>query len=238
MAPVDDRLPTSGQTLCGLYDVQQPVFNQVDNLVRSPEDAPDFTGSIANVYSGVDISVLARFARGGQVQGGASIGRTTTDNCYVIDSPQQARDGFCKLQAPWSAVSSFKASVVYPLPWSLQASAIYQNVPGAPRRATLAYASSDLIGLGRPLSGGARSVTVDLMPLNTYYEDRINQVDLRASRIFSLGRSYRVQANFDLYNLFNANNVLAMNTGYGQTWERPIQILGGRLVKVSARLTF
>ena len=76
---------------------------------------------------------------------------------------------------------------------------------------------------------------MDLMPLNTYYEDWINQVDLRATKIFALGGPYRVQANFDLYNLFNANNVLAMNTGYGRTWERPIQILGGRLVKVSAR---
>jgi hypothetical protein len=112
VAPVDDRLPTSGQTLCGLYDVQQAVFNQVDNLVSKPEEAPDYTGTQANVYNGLDISVLARFSGGGQVQGGASMGRTTTNNCYVVDSPQQAREGFCKIQAPWSAVSSFKASVV------------------------------------------------------------------------------------------------------------------------------
>ena len=43
--------------------------------------------------------MTARFGEGGQLSGGTSIGRTVTDDCVVVDSPQDARDGFCRVDA-------------------------------------------------------------------------------------------------------------------------------------------
>ena len=99
-APVDPRLPGGGgNQLCGLYDVKPALFGQVDNMVKSAEE---FGKTKTRVYSGVDLTMTARFGQGGQLSGGTSIGRTVTDDCVVVDSPQDARDGFCRVARPWA----------------------------------------------------------------------------------------------------------------------------------------
>jgi hypothetical protein len=48
----------------------------------------------------------------------------------------------------------------------------------------------------------------------------------------------RLQGNFDLFNLLNANTVLGVITRYGPTWQRPNAILGARLAKFGFQLDF
>jgi hypothetical protein len=70
--------------------------------------------------------------------------------------------------------------------------------------------------------------------------DKVNQVDFRLAKTFVLGRT-RLQGNFDIYNVFNANPVLIHSTAYGTTganWLRPEAMLPGRLVRFGAQLTF
>jgi hypothetical protein len=43
---------------------------------------------------------------------------------------------------------------------------------------------------------------------------------------------------FDIYNMFNANTVLQVNSGFGPAWLRPNAILGARLFKFGAQLDF
>ena len=58
------------------------------------------------------------------------------------------------------------------------------------------------------------------------------------SKAFALPGSRRVQALVDLYNLFNANPVLAQNNTFGPQWQRPTQILQGRLLKFGVQVDF
>ena len=92
--------------------------------------------------------------------------------------------------------------------------------------------------LGRPLSGNVANVTVDVIPPQTTYEDRINQLDLRFTKRVRLGGSARLEGNVDLYNLFNGSSILATNARYGSSWLTPTQVLGGRLFKLGAQLNF
>jgi hypothetical protein len=143
----------------------------------------------------------------------------------------------------------FGFNVVYPLPWDIQTSAIYQNKPGFPIAATYVASNAELrSSLGRNLAACPsqtaatcnQNVTVALIPPNSIFGDRIEHLDLRFSRIFPMGRT-KVQGNFDVYNIFNGNTVLNENTRYQTTnnqWRNVIQIMGGRLVKFSANLTF
>ena len=126
---------------------------------------------MSEVFDGVDVTLGARFGQGGQFQGGLATGRTVTDNCMVIDSPSaltagtpagaalalpavDPRPGYCRVSRPWSSSTQVKFSVVYPLPWDFQASAIYQNIPGVPIRATYVATNAEIRpSLGRHLCG-------------------------------------------------------------------------------------
>jgi len=69
------------------------------------------------------------------------------------------------------------------------------------------------------------------------FEPRLNQVDIRFTKIVRLGHT-SVQGMFDIYNALNASTVLGANNQYGPNWQRPTQVLTGRLFKFGAQLTF
>ena len=46
-------------------------------------------GEQSQVYDGLDVTMNARFMGSAFVQGGINVGRTRTNNCFVVDSPQQ-----------------------------------------------------------------------------------------------------------------------------------------------------
>ena len=100
----------------------------------------------------------------------------------------------------------------YPLPGGLQASANFQSVPGAPYLATYNVPTAAIApSLGRNLAGGTRTIPLNLVAPNTQFEDRINQLDVRISKIVKVGR-YRLQANLDLYNALNVSPPLSVNS--------------------------
>jgi hypothetical protein len=182
----------------------------------------------------MDFSMNLRLPSGAVLQGGTSTGRVTTDNCFVVDSPQQLLN--CNVTPPF--LTQVKVLGVYPWPlWGLQTSATFQSLPGPEITAARSYTSAEVIGsLGRPLTSG--TATVPLIEPGTTYGGRLNQVDFRLSKAFRFGADARLLANMDLYNMFNASPTLALNTTYGSAWLRPLQILQGRLLKFSAQLDF
>jgi carboxypeptidase family protein len=242
-APSDSRLPGGGgNRLCGLYDVRPALFGQTDNLARP---ASDFGRERTRVYNGMDATMNLRFGQGGQLSGGVAVGRFATDDCVVFDSPQDGREGFCDVTPPWSAGTQLKMLAVYPLPWDIQTSAIYQNAPGIQILAQQVVTNAAIApSLGRNLAacGAAAAcnanVTIDLIPPQTMFESRQQQLDLRFSRLFRLGSTRRLRGNLDIYNVINASDVLAQSTTYGPTWRNVTSILTGRMLRVSAQFDF
>jgi len=267
--PTDSRLPASasGAQFCGLYDIKRERFGQVSNVRTQSSNY----GDISEFFDGVDIAMNGRFSDRASLQGGVSVGRTVTDFCVTVDSPgagvnapgsltagtpeqggglgansRDTRPGFCRVSRPWGSSTQIKLQAVYQLPWEFQASAIYQNLPGFPIRATYVASNAQIApSLGRnlaacPTATGAcnQNVTFDLIPNNTLFGERIKQIDLRFSRFVSLGGATRVQANFDIYNVLNENTVLNESTRYGPTWRNAVQIMGGRVIKLGAQLNF
>jgi hypothetical protein len=231
-APTNAALGSySGQLLCGLYDLNPSKLGQVNNYVT----ALGPYGTMSDVFNGVDVSVSARFGKGGVVQGGVSTGQEVMDNCVVIDSPQAARPGFCKTTNPWSAQTQLKVFGSYPLPWwGLQVSGTFQNLPGVTYNANLVYTSAQVASsLGRNLSAG--TVSVPLVPNFVLFQPRFSQTDLRLTKMITVAK-LRMQLQADGYNLFNSSAVLALNSSYGALWQQPTAVLGPRLVKFGVQV--
>ena len=75
-----------------------------------------------------------------------------------------------------------------------------------------------------------------IRPLSRY-EPRVQQVDLRFTRVFRLS-ALKVNGNVDIANLFNTGNVLSVTERYGPAWLNVLQTLGGRMIKFSTQIDF
>lgn len=132
----------------------------------------------------------------------------------------------------------FKLFGTYPLPGDVQLSANFQSIPGSNYSATYNAPTAEVArSLGRPLAGGARTVAVPLTQPWTLWEERINQIDIRALKGFRVKRA-RVEGTVDVFNLFNTASVLNQVQVYGPAFRRPTQILEGRMVKFGAKFEF
>jgi hypothetical protein len=199
-----------------------------------------------------------------------STGRATVDTCEVtrqipemlISGVQLALPGFpqangvtpfnlanvqiqsahCKVQEAWQ--TQLKLTGIYTIPKvDVGLSATYQNMPGPSLAANLVAANALIQpSLGRPLSGGAPNATIDIVEPGTLYGDRINQLDIRFSKILRFMSSRRVTLNVDLANALNSSTVVTELFGYNPAnplaWRRPNEILQARFVKFGVQVDF
>jgi hypothetical protein len=232
-APVDPRLPESGQQICGLYDLARAKVGMVDNLVRN---ASAF-GEQEQVFNGVDATLQWRFGSIGSLTGGVSTGSTTTDNCaQIVDSLDRR---FCRDSPPWSAGTNVRFGFVTPLPYDLRLSSTFQNNAGIPIQAVYSATNAEIApSLGRNLSAcptnagpcSARQ-NIALVGPSQLYEERATLVDVRLSKFVRVGK-VRLQGQLDVFNIFNNNTVRELITSYGDSWQRPLGILGARMLKL------
>lgn len=249
--PSDSRLPSNiaGKQLCGLYDINPDKFGRVNNVVTHSEHF----GEQKDVYNGADLVFQARRGRlssgggwniGNSVQLGTTAGGSVTSGseaCFVVDSPQQLFH--CKINNPYQ--SRFKINGSYLIPWNdIQVAVVYQNNPGPQYTTNISYTTAQVApSLGRPLSGGTRTVTIEVADPFTQFGPRINQLDVRTSKIFRLNGGRRIQFNADLYNAMNGSPVINFFSTYnladgGARWRQPTQIMDGRLAKFSLQVDF
>jgi hypothetical protein len=259
-APSDPRLPASvsGQPICGLYDVNPDKYGFVHNTVTL---ASNF-GNAYEYYNGADVNLVARLPHGINLSGGWNIGNSISllttwpgvttsksNQCVLVNSPEdlkyQISSGVavgCESGNPYQNLVKINGSV--PLPGGLQAAAVYQSIPGPNYGAIYTYGNAQITGLpaSRPvLSGNVQSLQIDLLqPLSQYFAYRINQLDLRLSKIFRSG-GRKFQVNADVYNVLNGSYALWTNNNYGTngaTWQRPTSTFDARLVKFGVQYDF
>jgi hypothetical protein len=245
-APPSPDLPGGGgYPVCGLYDIKPARFGQIQNNVTLARKAG---AGILDHYMGFDVGVNARFGARTFVQGGINAQRRVYDVCNApalsgtttnqVDSPEGL---FCRQVTPYRPDVKLFGSHAFP--GNISVSGTYQlssgpnitatwNVPNALVQPTL----------GRNLSAGATATkSIQLIEPGTLYGGYLNQLDLRVSKGFAVGR-YRFRADANLYNVLNSDFVNSVNTTFsttaGNQFMRPTNVLQGRLFKVGGQIEF
>ena len=251
--PTDSRLPNSGQTVTGLYDANFLVAQK--NVIKGADNF----GTQLQHWNGVDFSVDARLKNGLFLQAGLSTGKTLTDNCDVIDDVPEALTvsgaagiqpqvtgaaagqvtpaSFCHQETPF--LTQYKGLVSYSLPWyGVRVSGTLQSLPGPQIVATNVYNNANraaLTTLGRNFTNA--QATINTIAPASAYGDRLNQIDLRFTKIVNVGKG-RVDFNVDFFNAFNSDAVITEISAFGPAYRRPTTVIQPRFVKFGARWDF
>jgi hypothetical protein len=230
--PVQIADPRGGGQTITIYNLSPSKLGQT-NLV-------DTTSKTNRVYwDGIDLSATGRLGEGGRLYGGASFGGNSQDMCDVVDpnftgslaTPVWGRQ-YCNQSAPWRPLYKFGGSL--PLPLDTQVSGTLSSFPGNSESITYGVTRTIYPALVQT------SITVPLDdPSNPdQYLPRINQLDLRFAKKIQLTGSKRMMLQFDIFNAFNSNPVLAAVTSFGPTVYRPNTIMQGRLFQIGSQFYF
>ena len=77
-----------------------------------------------------------------------------------------------------------------------------------------------------------------LIAPQTMFDDRLTRLDVRLAKRIAITQRMRLQANFNIYNVFNGSASSTLNTNYGPLWLQPSLLQDGRMVQFSANMTF
>jgi hypothetical protein len=255
-APRDSRLPDGGgYTVSGLYDLKPARFGTpAQQFVTLAENY----GKQTEHWNGVDVNLDARLQNGVLVRGGVSTGKTTTNNCEIVEkvpeylnlqpagftdfrniftpSPAWAPAGYCDYESPF--LTQIKLLGTYTIPKiDVLVSGTYQTQNGPELVARWVVPSATIAPvLGRPLAGNAPNMTVNIVQPGTMYGDRFHQLDLRFGKVLRIGRA-RNSVNLDLFNALNASAVTQENVNFA-AFRRPDGILPARFAKISWQFDF
>jgi hypothetical protein len=235
--PDDQRLPTAGQTISGLYDVKQEKFGQTNSYATLAKNY----GGQTQMYNGFLTTVSARAASNLTMQFGMNLGNTHFDTCNIREAlPETAPlNPYCSWSTGIETRVTALAAYVVPRV-DVSASATFRSDQGERLEANRAFSTTEVAQtLGRPLSGNASNATVNLIEPGSMYGDRLNVLDMRFAKVLRWGRT-RTNVGFDIYNILNLNPVISSNYTFvpGGTWLRPNSILSARFVKFSAVVDF
>jgi hypothetical protein len=232
-APLDPKLPGGGgYPVTDNYNLNPDKVGQVNSLFTLASNY----GKQIEHWNGVDVNFNVRLRQGIILQGGTSTGRTTTDNCDIVAKIDNPSRRYCHVDTAFQTQVKLLGTYMVPKA-DVQLAATFRSLPG-PNIIANYVAPNALVqpSLGRPLSGGAANVTVNIVEPGTIYGEQTNLVDLRFSKILRFSK-YRTSLSLDLANAFNSSGVTSLNNNYA-AWQVPTGIHQARIAKISANFDF
>jgi Carboxypeptidase regulatory-like domain len=210
------------------------------------------------IYDAYGMDFRARPGRGANLFGGFGFERQLDVNCTAPDNPNSVyvsstqRDDFRFCDDRKNGIPfrrQFKLAGSFPLPGSVMLSASYQNVQGSTSSQNMAITRNSTrypASCPAPCPAGAiilpasfqpSTLTVQLVDQDTVYTERINQLDLRVSRTFKVGR-VSVSPTLEAFNVNNSDAVVSyVSTNVlAASYLRPNSILQGRIIGVGTNV--
>lgn len=216
--------PTGPGGTTPFYNLDRAYFGVQENVYdnQSPLDTE---------YDGVEFTASKRLSDRWQLFAGLTLGKnvgglTTGD----LNDPnnlinQQGRVGN-------DSEYSVKVSGTYMAPLDIQIGASLLVNNGYPYQSTYAVTRSVFPGLTRA------SQLVRLTPRGEERFENVTMLDLRFSRPFRFGGTWRITPLVELFNLTNTSSIVSLTAAVGSRYLAPQEIVAPRIVRVGFRLEF
>jgi carboxypeptidase family protein len=222
--------PTSGPQTITVYTLDSSLVTKRDRAITNVD-------GLESNYNGVQFSFNKRMSNRWQLLGGVTIQKhqgfandgtftnpaSTTDDLnnpnYTLNRPGSS----IFTEIPWTVTLSGS----YLLPYEILCSGKYTARDGDPLNRTLTITG---------LSQGSETVWVQARGVDR--TETVNKfLDVRFAKRFRMP-GVQIEPSVDIFNLLNANHVLAQNDAIGTTWSRPSRILAPRIVRLGATVRF
>jgi hypothetical protein len=211
-----------------VYSLDPALITRRDRVVTNVD-------VLESDYNGVQFSFNKRMSNRWQLLGGLSLQKHEGFNhSGTFTDPGSSTD----LNNPNFRLNRDGSAIFTDIPWSFNLSGSYL-FPG-----DVTFSGKFAARDGDPL---LRTITIALPQASEliYFQPRgvdrtetVTQfVDIRVAKRFALGFT-RLEGSIDVFNLLNANHVLAQNEAIGTTLGRPARILTPRIVRLGATLRF
>jgi hypothetical protein len=251
-APQQERLPEGGGFTEQFYTLQPGASSAFQNRFTFASDYGDWT----QYWHGVDVTVNTRIGERFVLQAGTSTGRGVLDNCEVQDQvPEMSNTALTstanRTTTPWQPIAAcnvaekvltqLRGNASYTIPRiDVLLSGIFRSQPNA-----VIGGGNNLGSNGQALAANytlpGNTQTVNLLQPGQHYADRINQLDLRLTKILRFGGT-RTSVGIDVLNLFNSNTGTAYNDDFSDntisTYLRPTAILNPRFVRFNITVDY
>lgn len=141
---------------------------------------------------------------------------------------------------------TYKLLGTYVLPHEISISGVYNAQKGEGYGREVTFSTANLVGRTTNLAQGNTRVFVE--PEGTYYRPTAHIANVRFEKTFRMGDRHKIAGMFDLFNIFNANTIVGVNTLSSTTrdrnnnvvpsFDRATQIVQPRIFRLGVRYNF
>jgi Carboxypeptidase regulatory-like domain len=209
-----------------------PVYNLDPAFLGRQDTVRDNESLLDSNYHGVEIIASRRFSGRWQMLTGFTWSRSTTGIDGDLNDPNNLQ--FQQGSQLDDLTYQWRASGTYVIPGiELTTSGTFLHNTGIPRQYTLTVTRALVPSLTRA------SQVVRANRRGEMRRPNVTLFDLRVARTFRFGTRMRVEPQVDVFNVPNAETVLAFGGDViGPTLNRPSEILAPRLVRVGVVVAF
>jgi hypothetical protein len=244
--PVTISVPNGpGGTVASPKPTTATLYNLNPTFLGAQNNIVDNQPYLDTNYNGVDISATKRLSHRWQMVAGITVGKnqggivnnTSASNgqSATIDLNDPNNTLYTKGVVGLDSKYGFRLSGSYLAPGDiLVAGSLTSNGGGA--YASTYSASRAAVASVVALTRGSQ--TVFLSARGDERLPAVNEVDLRISRPFKLGRTRRITPQVDLFNIGNTAPAVTITSSVGGSYLAPTQLLAPRIIRVGFAMMF
>jgi hypothetical protein len=221
--------PERGTQTITVYSLDPTLVNRRDRVIANVD-------VLESDYNGMQFSFNKRMSNRWQMLGGLSVQKHEGFNhSGTFTDPGTNTD----LNNPNYRLNRDGSAIFTDIPWSFNLSGSYQLPAAVTFSGKLSARAGDPLMRTITIAGLPQgSETIWVQPRGVDRTETVNKfVDVRIAKRFAAGIA-RIEGSLDVFNVLNANHVLAQTEAIGSTLGRPSRILTPRIVRLGATVRF